>query len=69
MFERKLTILDFTTIDKKKPFEARQSATTNFRQELFFETAESMMTISDIEDCQCVKGDTEESFNLSKTDK
>ena len=28
------------------------------------ETAESMMTISDIEDCQCVKGETEEGFNL-----
>ena len=31
------------------------------------ETAESMMTISDIEDCQCVKGETEEGFNLLKT--
>lgn len=28
------------------------------------ETAASMMTISDIEDCQCVKGETEEGFNL-----
>ena len=28
------------------------------------ETAASMMTISDIEDCQRVKGETEEGFNL-----
>ena len=28
------------------------------------ETADSMMTKSDIEDCECVKGETEESFNI-----